>query len=173
VSLGRPPILCRGFEPRLPHITAYFAFGDAFPPPGRVFQDRVFELIGCSSFIRVLVGSNACRQASRTALTASIAEMSRRPGRGRPAAARGPAGSPTGRSTTSTAMTGPGAACAASTRSPKPDGPFDGHCSGQTKPVHQTHRGDQEHRPRPGGQDPQAGGLEGLHHQPPPSPPTS
>jgi hypothetical protein len=36
----------------------------------------------------------------------------------------------------------------------------DGTAAVKTKPVHHVDRGDQEHQPRPGGQDPQAGGLE-------------
>ena len=70
-------------------------------------------------------------------------------------------------STTSTATTGPGARCAGSTsRSPKPNVPSTGmppvkrnryiQLSGATKSVNRA----------VGGQDPRAGRLEGLHHQP-------
>lgn len=47
-------------------------------PAENAFQDRVFDVIGYSSLMRVPVGSNACRQASRTAVSASTAEMLRR-----------------------------------------------------------------------------------------------
>ena len=54
--------------------------------------------------------------------------------------ARRPAASRIGSSTTSTATTGPGAPCAASTnRSPKPNAPSTG-TPRQTQPVHQAHR---------------------------------
>ena len=39
-------------------------------------------------------------------------------------------------------------------------------CPGQAQPLHQTHRRDEVCQPRSGGQDPGAGGVEGLHHQP-------
>ena len=46
-------------------------------------------------------------------------------------------------------------------------------CPGQTQPVHPAHRRDQDREPRVGGQDPRAGRLEGIHHQPGrPDPPT-
>ena len=82
-------------------------------------------------------------------------------------AARRPAASRIGSSTTSTGMTGPGARCAGSTsRSPRPSVPSTGMRRSSATGTSSSPAPTKSVNRDAGGQDPGAGRLEGIHHQP-------
>ena len=132
--------------------------------PDRAAGRRVVVHPGRQDPVPARRGARMARQASRRGRSPTGRCL---PSRGRPPAARRPAGSPIASSTTSTATTGPGAPCAASTsRSPRPRRAVDGQApvkrnrfiklTGATKSVNR----ELEAKTRG------LAGLEGLHHQP-------